>query len=116
MRRCKQEQNAVSSDAGTLLDIGCQKGEFLFWMKQQGWDVHGIEFSETPPNMFNMPIHYGRVETAAFKPGSFDAITLWAVLEHVHDPIETLGQVKRLRHPRAVPSYWFRTFVVHQPG
>jgi 2-polyprenyl-3-methyl-5-hydroxy-6-metoxy-1,4-benzoquinol methylase len=81
---------------GRLLDIGCQKGEFLFWMKQHAWEVHGIEFSETPPNVFNMPIHYGRVETAAFEPGSFDAITLWAVLEHVHDPIETLGQVKRL--------------------
>lgn len=81
---------------GRLLDIGCQKGEFLFWMKQQAWDVHGIEFSETPPNVFNMPIHYGRVETAPFEPGSFDAITLWAVLEHVHEPIETLQQVSRL--------------------
>ena len=81
---------------GRLLDIGCQKGEFLFWMKQQGWDVHGIEFSETPPNMFSMPIHYGRVETAPFEPGSFDAITLWAVLEHVHDPVETLQQVRSL--------------------
>ena len=85
---------------GRLLDIGCQKGEFLFWMKQHAWDVHGIEFSETPPNVFNMPIHYGRVETAAFEPGSFDAITLWAVLEHVHDPIETLAQVKRLLAPK----------------
>ena len=81
---------------GRLLDIGCQKGEFLYWMKQHAWDVHGIEFSETPPNVFNMPIHYGRVETAAFEPGSFDAITLWAVLEHVHDPIQTLRQVKSL--------------------
>lgn len=85
---------------GRLLDIGCQKGEFLFWMKQHAWDVHGIEFSETPPNVFNMPIHYGRVETAAFESGSFDAITLWAVLEHVHDPIETLAQVKRLLAPK----------------
>lgn len=81
---------------GRLLDIGCQKGEFLFWMKRLGWEVQGIEFSETPPNVFNMPIHYGRVETALFEQGSFDAITLWAVLEHVHDPIETLRQVKSL--------------------
>ncbi len=85
---------------GRLLDIGCQKGEFLFWMKQQAWDVYGIEFSETPPNVFGMPIHYGRVETAPLEPGSFDAITLWAVLEHVHDPIETLQQVRRLLAPK----------------
>lgn len=85
--------------AGRLLDIGCQKGEFLFWMKQHAWDVKGIEFSDTPPNVFRMPIHYGRVETAAFEPGSFDAVTLWAVLEHVHNPIETLVQVKKLLAP-----------------
>lgn len=85
---------------GRLLDIGCQKGEFLFWMKQRGWDVQGIEFSRTPPNVFNMPIHYGGVETAQFEPGSFDAITLWAVLEHVHEPVHTLRQVKNLLAPK----------------
>ena len=84
---------------GRLLDIGCQKGEFLFWMSREGWDVRGIEFSETPPNVFNMPIHYGRLESAAFEPNSFDAITLWAVLEHVHEPVETLRQVSHLLAP-----------------
>ena len=85
---------------GRLLDIGCQKGEFLFWMKRLGWEVHGIEFSETPPNMFNMPIHFGRVETATFEPSSFDVVTLWAVLEHVHDPITALRQVSSFLAPK----------------
>ena len=84
---------------GRLLDVGCQKGEFLFWMKQRGWDVHGVEFSETPPNLFDMPIHYGPIQTAALEPHSFDAITLWAVLEHVHEPIEMLGEVRKLLAP-----------------
>ncbi|MEP6607084.1 MAG: class I SAM-dependent methyltransferase [Burkholderiaceae bacterium] len=81
---------------GQLLDIGCQKGEFLYWMKQRGWSVQGIEFSETPPNVFNMPIHYGRVESAGLKPRFFQAITLWAVLEHIHEPVETLRQIADL--------------------
>ncbi len=85
---------------GKLLDIGCQKGEFLFWMKRLGWEVRGIEFSETPPNMFNMPIHFGRVETATFEPSSFDAVTMWAVLEHVHDPVTALRQVSSFLAPK----------------
>lgn len=81
---------------GRLLDIGCQKGEFLLWMQRLGWAVQGIEFSKTPPNVFNLPIHYGRAEAAPFEASSFDAITLWAVLEHAHDPVEVLRQVRRL--------------------
>lgn len=84
---------------GRLLDIGCQKGEFLFWMRQRGWDVQGIEFSKTPPNMFDMPIQYGRIESATLEAKSFDAITLWAVLEHVHDPVAALCQVSNLLAP-----------------
>jgi SAM-dependent methyltransferase len=80
---------------GRLLDIGCQKGEFLYIMKQRGWEVHGVEFSKTPPNVFGLPIHYGVPENAPFEAESFDLITLWAVLEHVHDPISLLQTVKR---------------------
>ena len=81
---------------GRLLDVGCQKGEFLFWMKQRGWQVEGVEFSKTPPNVFGLPIHYGRLDSAPFAPASFDVITMWAVLEHVHNPVETLRGVASL--------------------
>jgi len=84
---------------GKLLDIGCSKGEFLFWMKRLGWSVQGVEFSETPPNVFNMPIFYGRLESAPLTRGSFDVITMWAVLEHVHDPIQTLSLIAELLKP-----------------
>lgn len=84
---------------GRLLDIGCQKGEFLYWMKKLGWEVQGVEFSQTPPNVFQLPIHYGRLESANFLPQSFDVITMWAVLEHVHDPVHTLTRLALLLRP-----------------
>ena len=84
---------------GRLLDLGCGKGEFLFWMNRQGWGVQGLEFSRVPPNVFDMPIFYGRLESAPFSAQSFDAITMWAVLEHVHNPVETLKGVARLLRP-----------------
>jgi len=81
---------------GSLLDVGCQKGEFLEVMRRRGWRVQGVEFSTKPPNLFKLPIHYGTLSDAPYAPGSFDAITLWAVLEHVPDPILVLRQIERL--------------------
>jgi SAM-dependent methyltransferase len=84
---------------GRMLDVGCQKGEFLYVMKQRGWDVVGVEFSSTPPNVFGLPIHCMQLKDAPLEPASFDLITLWAVLEHVHDPLSVLSHVSRLLRP-----------------
>jgi SAM-dependent methyltransferase len=84
---------------GRLLDVGCGKGDFLYWMKQAGWDVQGIEFSQVPPNVFGMPISYGRLESAPLGSRSFDAITMWAVLEHLHEPVQTLATLANLLKP-----------------
>jgi SAM-dependent methyltransferase len=81
---------------GKLLDVGCQKGEFLYVMRQRGWDVVGVEFSPTPPNVFGLPIHYTQLKDAPLADKSFDLITLWAVLEHLHDPVDLLKHVSRL--------------------
>jgi SAM-dependent methyltransferase len=84
---------------GRVLDVGCQKGEFLERMRQRGWEVVGVEFSSKPPNTFGLPIHYTVLKDAPLDPRSFDLITLWAVLEHVHDPVAVLKEVKRLLKP-----------------
>lgn len=81
---------------GRLLDIGCQKGEFLYVMKERGWDVQGVEFSSTPPNVFGMPIFHGALAQAGLAAQSFKVITMWAVLEHIHDPVGTLREAARL--------------------
>jgi len=84
---------------GHLLDIGCQKGEFPFFMKQRGWEVKGVEFSTTPPNLFGIDISYGTLEEAEFSPETFDLVTLWAVLEHVYHPRELLEEIHRILKP-----------------
>jgi SAM-dependent methyltransferase len=84
---------------GRLLDVGCQKGEFLHVMQQRGWEVVGVEFSPTPPNVFGLPIHYTRLEDAPLESASFDLITLWAVLEHTHHPVDLLKSIHRLLKP-----------------
>lgn len=84
---------------GTLLDVGCFKGEFLETMRRHGWEVHGVELHARPPNLFNLDIHYGPIELAPFASASFDLITIWAVLEHVLDPRGILTACRRLLKP-----------------
>lgn len=85
--------------AGKLLDIGCMKGEFMYYMQQRGWEVRDIDFSTKPPNIFGLDIFHGDLESAPYLPESFDLITLWAVLEHAYHPKEMLSAVSRLLKP-----------------
>jgi 2-polyprenyl-3-methyl-5-hydroxy-6-metoxy-1,4-benzoquinol methylase len=85
--------------AGRLLDVGCMKGEFMFFMQRLGWNVQGIDFSTKPPNVFGLNILYGDLAAAGYAERSFDLITLWAVLEHVYQPRKILSEVHRLLKP-----------------
>lgn len=106
-------QNATGLQTGNILDIGCGTGYFLHEMKLAGWRVTGLEPDETaravalknsqitalpPEELYRLPQH------------SFDAITLWHVLEHVHDLHPYLEQIRQLLRPGgklfiAVPNY-----------
>jgi SAM-dependent methyltransferase len=84
---------------GRLLDVGCYKGEFLYVMKTERWDVHGVEFHSRPPNLFHLDIHYGPLDSAPLEPHSFDLVTMWAVLEHVYKPKSMLQSIHKLLKP-----------------
>ena len=83
IRRIKKFKNS-----GTALDIGCGTGEFLHQLSQNGFTVEGIEPNEKAKtfasNKYNLQISPSLNKEFAFTH-SFDLITLWHVLEHVHD-------------------------------
>ncbi len=72
---------------GDLLDVGAGTGFFLREMKQRGWQVTGTEKSpdarKFAKKKFKLQLKPSS-ELFAFKEKSFDAITLWHVLEHIH--------------------------------
>jgi len=85
---------------GRLLDIGTQKGEFLWYMREKGWDVEGAEIDNSVPNPAGLPIRYGDfLNMDSFEDETFDAITLWAVLEHVYEPAAFVQRACRLLKP-----------------
>lgn len=71
-----------------LLDIGTGTGYFANHMKKAGWDVTGTEFDEGArafaKDNFGLEI-MEPVALDSFDSNSFDAITMWHVLEHIHD-------------------------------
>ena len=89
---------------GRILDVGCASGLFLRHALQSGWDVTGIEPSESlcaeaRANLGgHCDIRCATLEDSRLA-GGFDAITLWDVLEHVPDPLGFLSICRELlRH------------------
>ncbi|MGC8947356.1 MAG: class I SAM-dependent methyltransferase [Anaerolineae bacterium] len=84
---------------GRLLDFGCADGFFLELARIDGWEVFGVEVSrpmaEEASRRLGIPIAPSLEE---LPQQSFDAITLWEVIEHLPEPMATLTQLReRLR-------------------
>jgi 2-polyprenyl-3-methyl-5-hydroxy-6-metoxy-1,4-benzoquinol methylase len=95
------------------LDIGCSTGFVVEAARAQGWDAVGIDLNPSA-------IEFGRsrgldlravaLEDSGFAAGSFDAVSLFDVLEHLIDPVPTLRACIRLLKPGGivfvyVPNY-----------
>lgn len=105
--------NAVHGKNGNLLDLGAGTGAFAAYMNQNGWDVTALEPDPSAREKgFELnKITLQPVEALFQLPAeSFQAITMWHVLEHVHRLHEYLGQLKKLLAKEgvlfiAVPNY-----------
>lgn len=101
-KRCETVINAAL-DGRNVLDIGCAVGDFLATMKGKGWDARGVEPNSCAAayaaERHGLDIYNGFVEDASFEPGSFDAVTMWEVLEHTPQPLDTLRHVYDLLRP-----------------
>jgi 2-polyprenyl-3-methyl-5-hydroxy-6-metoxy-1,4-benzoquinol methylase len=92
---------------GRLLDVGCATGDFLAEMQHQtGWSVIGVEPSHQAAgyarNEVGLDVVQGVLNEAPFADDSFDAITMWDVLEHVYDPRTVLVCAAQLLRPGGV--------------
>ncbi len=100
-RRCRAVNERVPT--GDLLDIGAASGQFIFAMREHGWNVRGLEPSETGVERaraaFGVTMDQGTLETVDYPAESFDAVTMWEVLEHVRRPKETLEQIGHILRP-----------------
>lgn len=79
--------NEFAKNKGRLLDFGCGTGHFLEAAQKDGWTITGFEPNPTAlsisKNKLPMKV-YGELSDLETEK-KFDAITLFHVLEHVHD-------------------------------
>lgn len=76
--------------SGKLLDVGCGTGYFLNFMKNSGFDVLGVEPDENARELgvknFGLEVYSPEKLLNEGIDQKFGAITMWHVLEHVHEP------------------------------
>ena len=105
--------NATGLQDGRLLDVGAGTGAFMQYMHTAGWDVTGLEpdlKARHNANEINGVRLLPMTELENFSANTFDVITLWHVLEHVHHLYDYLKNLKNIMKPGgalfiAVPNY-----------
>jgi cyclopropane fatty-acyl-phospholipid synthase-like methyltransferase len=70
-----------------ILDVGCANGDFPRFMAARGWEVEGVEISKSSERIADFRVHTQEFQDIPVKEPTYDAVTAWAVLEHVHDPM-----------------------------
>jgi 2-polyprenyl-3-methyl-5-hydroxy-6-metoxy-1,4-benzoquinol methylase len=89
---------------GRMLELGCASGSYLHHMAGQGWEVQGVEFSQKAAQaaaQLGYHVHAGALETAPHPDAPFDLIVGWMVLEHLHDPVRCLQNLREWAKPSA---------------
>jgi len=103
----------TGQDKGSLLDIGSGTGAFASHMEKAGWKVMGLEPDEQTRRRaherYSIQLKPSE-ELFSISPGSYDAVTMWHVLEHVHDLHGYIHQLQRILKVTgkafiAVPNY-----------
>ena len=91
----KKLLNKLSPQKKTLLDVGCGTGEFLEVMKNHGWTVAGMETAKEAKDIASKEGIEVFDDLVNIK-SKFDIITMWHVLEHIHDVPAIMDNLYRL--------------------
>ena len=111
LRRKLNLINSFKLDKKSILDVGAGTGDFLRLCQRKGWHIDGVE-----PNLQAKRIaedklsHTIQERITDLKATQYNVITLWHVLEHIPDLIETMQRLKELLKPEgrlviAVPNH-----------
>ncbi|MCF8095627.1 MAG: methyltransferase domain-containing protein [Desulfobacteraceae bacterium] len=111
-------RNLPKPNAGArLLDVGFGSGAFLEAAQSMGWKVAGVDpdpVSVESAVKRGLDVRHGGIEAYADMPGCFDVVTMSHVIEHVHDPYDTLQTIYRLLKPGGF--LWLSTPNIHSFG
>jgi 2-polyprenyl-3-methyl-5-hydroxy-6-metoxy-1,4-benzoquinol methylase len=93
---------------GAVLDVGCSSGAFLFQLNQRfagSYQVVGTDVSGAPLDYAEsrgVPVVRGDFLRHDFGATRFDAVTFWAVLEHLAEPRSFLEKAWSVLKPNGL--------------
>lgn len=83
----------------TLLDVGCGIGYFPYFMKTKGFIACGMEVDsearQFAADNYDLKVHEPAKLLATDEKEKYDVITLWHVMEHLHDPKSYLSWIQK---------------------
>jgi SAM-dependent methyltransferase len=85
-----------------LLDVGCATGFFIRAAQDAGWIASGVEanpFQADFARQAGLDVRNETIEETTFPEESFDAVTLFEIIEHVKQPMAILRKAHRLLKP-----------------
>ncbi len=90
--------------SGHILDIGCATGRFLHQMKKWGnWERYGVELmpgaARQAIERYGLEVSIGTFQESNYPDDFFDVVTMWDLIEHVHDPTSTIQEASRVLKP-----------------
>jgi len=89
---------------GSVLDVGCSSGAFLWQLQRRfpkDYRILGTDVSQGPLDhaaKMGVPVARGDFLTQSFAE-AFDAVTFWAVMEHLADPRRFLRKAAAVLKP-----------------
>jgi ubiquinone/menaquinone biosynthesis C-methylase UbiE len=93
-----------------LLDIGCGNGAFVRVARSLGWDAEGLDPDSNAAEVGQaraLPITVGSLPNTGYPDASFAGVTMSHSIEHLHDPLAGLHEVRRIVQPGG--TVWIAT-------
>ncbi|MEQ9424130.1 MAG: class I SAM-dependent methyltransferase [Cyclobacteriaceae bacterium] len=90
--------NSLATEPGKLLDVGCGTGLFLNTCEKGKWKTAGVEVNNNARESASKIVRghiYESLDNLELKK-TFDVITAWHVIEHLHDLRGSLKMMRKL--------------------
>lgn len=88
-----------------LCDVGCSRGQFVAAALAAGCNAEGVEPAPQIAQIAHdagLPVRTGLLEDQKFPDSTFDALTLFEVVEHLRAPLPLLAECRRVLKPGGI--------------